>query len=151
MGLILRSIERMLKMQFSMARKFTLQPLRRYGVKPPKKNAGLMCPRPMCPRPEILGCCSPWTKRPLDIVSLTNLSRPWTLSSMELAPSAASAASVGLRRLMDPWGVWPASPTPLTRFIGLAPLRQMHARPTHRTPPLCGAEFRDGMVQSGAK
>jgi hypothetical protein len=31
MGLILRSIERMLKMQFSMARKFTLQPLRRYG------------------------------------------------------------------------------------------------------------------------
>jgi hypothetical protein len=37
MGLILRSIERMLKMQFSMARKFTLQPLRRYDVKPPKK------------------------------------------------------------------------------------------------------------------
>ena len=28
MGLILRSIERMLKMQFSMARNFTLQPLR---------------------------------------------------------------------------------------------------------------------------
>jgi hypothetical protein len=28
MGLILRSIERMLTMQFSMARKFTLQPLR---------------------------------------------------------------------------------------------------------------------------
>jgi hypothetical protein len=39
MGLILRSIERMLKMQFSMARKFTLQPLRRYDVKPPKKPA----------------------------------------------------------------------------------------------------------------
>jgi hypothetical protein len=39
MGLILRSIERMLKMQFSMARKFTLQPLRRYDVKPPKKTA----------------------------------------------------------------------------------------------------------------
>ncbi len=38
MGLILRSIERMLKMQFSMGRKFTLQPLRRYDVKPPKKN-----------------------------------------------------------------------------------------------------------------
>jgi hypothetical protein len=37
MSLILRSIERMLKMQFSMARKFTLQPLRRYSVKLPKK------------------------------------------------------------------------------------------------------------------
>jgi hypothetical protein len=30
---------------------------------------------------------------------------------------------------MDQWGVWQASPTPLTRFIGLSPLRQMHARP----------------------
>ncbi len=39
MGLILRSIEWMLKMQFSMARTFTLQPLRRYDVKPPEKTA----------------------------------------------------------------------------------------------------------------
>ncbi len=39
MGLILHSIERMLKIQFSMARKFTLQPLRRYYVKPPEKTA----------------------------------------------------------------------------------------------------------------
>ncbi len=38
MDLILRSTERMLKMQFSMARKFTLQPLRRYDVKPPEKT-----------------------------------------------------------------------------------------------------------------
>jgi hypothetical protein len=22
-------------------------------------TAGLMCPRPMCPRPKILGCCAP--------------------------------------------------------------------------------------------
>jgi hypothetical protein len=98
----------------------------------PIVDAGLMCPRPMCPRPKILGCCAPGTKRPLDIVSLTDVSRPWTASSMELAPSAAIVALVGLRRLMDQWGVWPASPTPLTRFIGLAPLRRMHARPTHR-------------------
>ncbi len=41
-------------------------------------DAGLMCPRPMCPRPKILGCCAPGTKRPLDIVSLTDVSRPWT-------------------------------------------------------------------------
>ncbi len=39
MGLILLSIERMLKLQFSMARKFTLQPLHRYDVKPPEKTA----------------------------------------------------------------------------------------------------------------
>jgi hypothetical protein len=39
MGLILRSIERMLKMLFSIVRKFTLQPLRRYDVKPPEKTA----------------------------------------------------------------------------------------------------------------
>jgi hypothetical protein len=37
MGLILRPIERMLKMQFSMARKFPLPPLHRYDVKPSKK------------------------------------------------------------------------------------------------------------------
>ncbi len=106
----------------------------------PLVDAGLMCPRPMCSRPKILGCCAPWTKRPLDIVSLTDVSRPWTASSMELAPSAAIAASVGLRRLMNHWGVWPASPSPLTGFIGLAPLRRMHARPTHRTPPLRSAK-----------
>jgi hypothetical protein len=53
-------------------------------------------------------------------------------------------SSVGLRYLIDQWGVWPASPTLLTRFIGLAPLfRRMHARPTHRTPPLRSAKARD--------
>jgi hypothetical protein len=39
MGLILRSIEQMLEMQFSVARKFMVQPLRRYDVKPPEKTA----------------------------------------------------------------------------------------------------------------
>ncbi len=81
-------------------------------------------------------------------MSLTDVSRPWTASSMELAPSAAIAASVGLRRLMDQWAVWPASRTPLTRFIGLAPLRRMHARPTNRTPPLLSAKAR-GSWKSG--
>ncbi len=83
----------------------------------------------------------PLNKASLDIVSLTDVFRPWTVSSMELAPSAAIAASVGLRHLMAQWGVWPAPPTPLTRFIGLATLRRMHARPTHRTPPLRSAKL----------
>jgi hypothetical protein len=38
MDLILRSIERMLKMQFSMARNFTLQPLRSLPKKRHKRN-----------------------------------------------------------------------------------------------------------------
>ncbi len=38
MDLILHSIERMLKMQFSMGRKFTLQPLCRYDIKPSQKK-----------------------------------------------------------------------------------------------------------------
>jgi hypothetical protein len=41
-------------------------------------DAGLMYPRPMRPRPKILGCYAPWTKHPLDIAPLTNVSRPWT-------------------------------------------------------------------------
>ncbi len=31
----------------------------------------LVHPRPMCPRPKILGCCIPWTKCSLSIVPLT--------------------------------------------------------------------------------
>jgi hypothetical protein len=33
-------------------------------------------PRQVCPRPKILGCCTPLTKRPLAIVSLTEPSHP---------------------------------------------------------------------------
>ncbi len=69
-----------------------------------------------------------WMLRPLnkasltvDIVSLTDVSRSWTASTMKLAPSAAIAASVGLRHLMNQCGVWPASLTPLTRFIDWRP------------------------------
>jgi hypothetical protein len=39
MGFKLRSIERMLKKQFSMARNFSLKPLHRSDVKPPEKTA----------------------------------------------------------------------------------------------------------------
>ncbi len=34
-------------------------------------GAMLVRPRPMCPRPIILGCCIPWKKCPLAIVPLT--------------------------------------------------------------------------------
>jgi hypothetical protein len=78
--------------------------------------------------------------RPLNKASLGYCVPYRCVPTLDRAPSAAIAASVGLRRLMDQWGVWPASPTPLTRLIGLAPLRQMHARPTHRTPPLRSAK-----------
>jgi hypothetical protein len=79
---------------------------------------------------------SSWMLRPLNKASLECCVPDRCVPTLDRTPSASIAASVGLRRLMDQWGVWPASPTPLTRFIGLAPLRRMHARPTHRTPPL---------------
>jgi hypothetical protein len=39
-------------------------------------GAVLVRPRPMCPRPKILGCCIPWTKCSLAIVPLTKQSHP---------------------------------------------------------------------------
>ncbi len=83
-----------------------------------------------------------WMLHPLNKASLGYCVPDRCVPTLDRAPSATIAASVGLRRLMDQWGVWPASPTPLTRFIGLAPLRRMHARPTHRTPPLRSAPKR---------
>jgi hypothetical protein len=91
---------------------------------------------------------SSWMLRPLHKASLGYCAPDRCVPTLGHAPSAAIAASVGLRHLMDQWGVWPASPTPLTRFIGLAPLRRMHARPTHRTPLLRSAKAR-GSWKSG--
>ena len=97
---------------------------------------------------------------PTDVSPTENslMLRPWNKASLgHCVPDRCvptldrvkhGTSSVGLRRLMDQWGVWPASPTPLTRFIGLAPLRRMHARPTHRTPPLRSAKER-GSWKSG--
>ncbi len=91
---------------------------------------------------------SSWMLRPLNKASLEYCVPDQCVPTLDRAPSAAIAASVGLWRLMDQWGFWPASPTPLTRFFGLAPLRRMHARPTHRTPPLRSAKAR-GNWKSG--
>jgi len=90
---------------------------------------------------------SSWMLRPLNKASLgycvPDQSVP-TLDRIELGTSSVGRYRGG--RLMNHWGVWPASPTPLTRFIGLAPLRRMQARPTHRTPPLCSAKARDSWM-----
>ncbi len=91
---------------------------------------------------------SSWMVRPLNKASLGYCVPDRCVPTLDRAPSAAIMASVGLWRLMDQWGVWPASPTPLTRFIGLVPLRRMHDRPTHRTPPLPSAKAR-GSWKSG--
>ncbi len=91
---------------------------------------------------------SSWMLRPLNKASLGCCVPDRCVLTLDRAPSAAIAASVGLRRLLDQWDVWPALPTPLTRFIGLPPLRRMHAQPTHRTPPLCSAKAR-GSWKSG--
>ncbi len=91
---------------------------------------------------------SSWMLRPLNKASLEYCVPDRCVPTLDHAPSAAMAASVSLWRLMDQCGVWPASLTPLTRFIILAPLRRMHARPTHRTPPLRSVKAR-GSWKSG--
>ncbi len=91
---------------------------------------------------------SSWMLRPLNKASLGYCVPDRCVRTLDRASSAAIAASVGLRCLMDQWGVWLASPTPLTRFIGLAPLCRLHAWPTHRTPPLRSAKAR-GSWKSG--
>jgi hypothetical protein len=48
----------------------------RFRVLQNKKGAMLVRPRPMCPRPKILGCCIPWKKCPLTILPLTEPSHP---------------------------------------------------------------------------
>jgi hypothetical protein len=84
----------------------------------------------MCPRPKILECCAPLTKRPLDIVPLTYVSRPWTVSigryrglGRPPAPNGSVGRLAGFAYAADQ-----------VHWIG-AP--QSDARsPTHRTPPL---------------
>ncbi len=62
-----------------------------------------------------------WMLRPSNKASLGYCVPDQCVPTLDRAPSAAIAASVGLRHLMNQWGVWPASPTPLTRFIDWRP------------------------------
>ncbi len=81
---------------------------------------------------------SSWMLRPLNKASLGYCVPDRCVPTLDRVKHGTSF--VGRRHLMDQWGIWPASPTPLTRFIGLVPLRRMHARPTHRIPPLCSSK-----------
>jgi hypothetical protein len=62
-------------------------------------GAMLVHPRPLCPRPKILGCCIPWTKCPLAILPLTEPSHPFDLSerSDNLLPTTAARFSAAKR------------------------------------------------------
>ncbi len=93
-----------------------------------------------------------WMLRPLNKVSLGYCVPDQCVPTLDRVKHGTS--SVGCYRgLGGPpapnlsGGVWPASPTPLTRFTRLGPLRRMHARP-HRTPPLRSANAR-GSWKSG--
>ncbi len=88
-----------------------------------------------------------WLLQPLNKASLGYCAPDQCVPTLDhvkhgTGPLAAIAASVGLRHLMGQWDVWLALPTPLAKFIGLAPLRRMHARPIHRTPPLRSTKAR---------
>ncbi len=95
-----------------------------------------------------------WMLRPLNKASLGYCATDQCVPTLDRVKHGTRSVSRyrGLGRppapIMDQWGVWPASPTPLTRFIGLAPLHRMHARPTNRTPPLRSAKER-GSWKSG--
>ncbi len=89
-----------------------------------------------------------WMLRPLNKASLGYCVPDWCVPTLDHVEHGTS--SVGLRRLMNHWGIWLASPTPLTRFIGLAPLRRMHARPTHRTPRLRSTKARGSWISGVA-
>jgi hypothetical protein len=62
----------------------------------PLEGAMLVHPRPMCPRPKILGCCIPWTKCPLANLPLTEPSHSFDLierSDTRLSTAARFSAA----------------------------------------------------------
>jgi hypothetical protein len=91
-------------------------------------DAGLMCPQLMCPWPKVLGCCTPWTKRPLDIMPLTDVSQPWTASGMD-----RTTHSTNLN--------YPS-------ITSVTPHKTPHKR---YSESIKQSEFRDGMVWSWAQ
>jgi hypothetical protein len=60
-----------------------------------------------------------WMLRPLNKASLVYCVPDRCVLTLDRVKHETS--SVGLRHLMNQWGVWPASPTPLTRFIDWRP------------------------------
>ncbi len=110
-----------------------------------KYNAGPL--RVDVPPTDVSPTENSWMLRPLNKASLVHCAPDRCVPTLDCIRHGTS--SVGLRHLMDQWGVWPASPTPLTRFIGLSPLRRMHARPTHRTPHIGMGWFGQGQNSQG--
>jgi hypothetical protein len=95
-------------------------------------DAGLMYPRSMCPRLKVLGCCAPWTKRPLDTVPLTDVSQPWTASRMDRTTHGCH------RKLLK------------NRYLGMGWLGQGHNRQGTLCPrDAASKNFRSGTHRSG--
>ena len=64
-----------------------------------------------------------WMLRPLNKVSLGYCVPDRCVPTLDRVKHGTSSVGRyrGLRHLMNQWGVWPASPTPLTRFIDWRP------------------------------
>ena len=109
-----------------------------WGINPSFEKSKILYRRVDVSPTDVSPTENSWMLRPWNKASLGHCVPDRCVPTLDRVKHGTS--SVGLWRLMDQWGGWPASPTPLTRFIGLAPLRRMHARPTHRTPPLRSAK-----------
>jgi hypothetical protein len=113
-----------------------------WGINPSFEKSKILYRRVDVSPTDVSPTENSWMLRPLNKASLGYCVPDRCVPTLDRVNHETSSVGryCGLRHLMNQWGVWPASPTPLTRFIGLAPLRRMHARPTHRTPPLRSAK-----------
>ncbi len=75
-SLLLQSSQIPAPCQHSSSLNTTHCPLPTHRPWPQHIGAMLVCPRPIWPRPKILGCYIPWTKCPLTILPLTKPSHP---------------------------------------------------------------------------
>jgi hypothetical protein len=100
----------------------------------------LVHPRPMCPRPKILGCCIPWTKCPLAILPLTEPSHPFDLI---LCVGRACIRRRGANPINLVRGVGEAGQTPHWSI--------RRRRPTEAAIAADGARSRVGTHQSGTQ
>ena len=92
-----------------------------WGINPSFEKSKILYRRVDVSPTDVSPTENSWMLRPLNKASLRYCVPDRCVPTLDRAPSAAIAASVGLRHLMNHWGVWPASPTPLTRFIDWRP------------------------------
>jgi hypothetical protein len=89
-----------------------------------------------------------WMSRPLNKASLGYCAPDRCVPTLDCVKHGTS--SIGLRHLMYQWGVWPASPTPLTRDLGIGWFGQgQNSRGTLCPRDATSKNFQSGTHRSG--